>query len=450
MALKTTIYSDLEKIVGSDYISDALHVHWTYSRDFGISPGHLPDVVIKPQFTNEVQDILRIANTQKIPVYVRGAGVSYAGGVIPEAGGILLDLTRMNRLLHMDTNSDSCLVECCITCGTLMRELEKQGYKLPVFPDSALVATVGGFLATSGVGSWGSALYGSIADVVLGLKVVLPNGKRVVTGSGTSPYAKGHFNRYVGMPDFTGLFIGSEGTLGVMTEIALRVVPLPEETIYFAYKFKNHQAAERTAIRAKRKGLHLVSIDIITSLQEPPRLDAIIESNEKTARIEEKIFEEIAQEEGGEDLGHDIAQRGYEGIFNPGEQFLQGSRVIIGVIVPLIGIGDYLDMIKQECLRMSKKYEFPYRFGAFNVLNSWDVYTMFYYNERDPIEVQKGRKANEELQNLFIETGGIPTKRGRIWNKFATQSQAFGLFQTIKSCLDPNNIMSPGVHGLGL
>jgi len=63
---------------------------------------------------------------------------------------------------------------------------------------------------------------------------------------------------------------------------------------------------------------------------------------------------------------------------------------------------------------MSAKYGFPYRFGAFNVLNSWDVYTMFYYDESDPIEVQKGRKANEELQNLFIETGGIPTKRGRI------------------------------------
>ena len=388
LGLKSTVYTDLENIVGADYISDSQHVRWTYSKDFGIFPRHLPDVVIKPQSTPDIQAILRVANTPKIPVYVRGAGISYAGGVVPVAGGILLDLTRMNKILHLDKNSDSCLVECCTVCGTLMKELEKEGYILPAFPDSTLVATVGGFLATSGVGSWGSALYGSIADLALGLKVVLPNGEVVVTGSaGVNPYAKGQFARYPGMPDLTGLFIGSEGTLGVMTEVALRVAPLPEKTVYFAYRFKTHQEAERVALKAKRKGLHLMSMDIITSLRDPPRLDTIIATNEKAAQIEEEIFEEIAQKEGGEDLGHDFAKRGYEGIFNPGEQFLLGSRVIIGGFVPLVGIGDYLDMLKHECTRMSAKYGFPYRFGAFNVLNSWDVYVMFYYDESDPTEV---------------------------------------------------------------
>ena len=450
MDISKSVYSNLENIVDTDYISDAQHVRWTYSRDFGIYPRHLPDVVIKPQTTEEIQSILQIANANKVPVYVRGAGISFAGGVVPVAGGILLDLTRMNRILNIDKDSDSCLVECCTICGTLMKELEKEGYILPAFPDSALVATVGGFLATSGVGSWGSALYGSMADLVLGLKAVLPNGDVVQTGtSAVNPHAKGQFNRYVGMPDLTGLFVGSEGTLGVMTEIAFKLIPYPEKTVYFAYQFKTHQAAERVAVKAKRKGLHLVSMDIITGLEGPPRLDAIISTSEEVATIEEEVFQSLAKAEGGKDLGHDFAQRGYEGIFHPGEQFLLGSRVIIGGFVPLTGIGDYLDMTKRECLRMSEKYGFPYRFGAFNVLNSWDIYAIFYYNEEDPNDVEKARQANIELQTILYETGAVPTKRGQVWNEWASQSQAFELFRTIKECLDPNNIMSPGVHGLG-
>ena len=101
-------------------------------------------------------------------------------------------------------------------------------------------------------------------------------------------------------------------------------------------------------------------------------------------------------------------------------------------------------------LQLVEKYGFPFRFGAFNVLNSFDVYIMLYYDESDPNEVKKGQQANEELQRLLFESGMVPSKRGQVWNKYsnATQSQAFGLFQSIKRCLDPNNIMSPGVHGL--
>jgi glycolate oxidase len=453
LKLNKEIYTNLEDIVGTDFISDAEHVRWTYSKDFGIFPRHLPDIAIKPRTTTEVQAILQVANSNKIPIYVRGAGISYAGGVVPSAGGILLDLTQMNKILHIDKKSDSCIVECCAVIGTLIQELEKEGYIFPAFPDSALVATVGGFLATSGVGSWGSALYGSIADLVLGLKVVLPNGDVVVTGSaGANPNANGQFARYAGMPDLTGLFIGSEGTMGVITEIAFRIVPLPEKTIYFAYRFQSHQEAERVAIKAKRMGLHIVSMDIITSLHDPPRLDAIIATNERTALVEEEIFEELAKAEGGEDLGHDYAQLGYEGIFKPGEQFSLGSRVIIGGFVPMEGIGNYLDMIKREGLRMHKKYGFPYRFGAFNVLNSFDVYVMFYWDERDPIEMEKGRQANEELQTILFDSGMIPSKRGQVWNKYsnASHSQAFELFKSVKKSLDPNGIMSPGVHGLGI
>ncbi|MFX0196799.1 MAG: FAD-binding oxidoreductase [Candidatus Hodarchaeota archaeon] len=451
MSLRGTIYSDLEKIVGPDYISDAQHVRWIYSRDVGIAPGHPPDVVLIPRSTYEIQEIIKLSNTQKIPVYIRGAGACYAGGVIPVKGGILLDLTRMNKLLYLDKNAESCLTECGITCGALMNELETQGFKIPVIPDSALTGTVGGFLATSGIGTLGSAFYGSIGDITLGVKVVLPNGGMIETGSsGVNPNAKCQFNRYVGMPDLTGLFIGSDGSLGVITEAAFRVVPLPELTVYRAYQFKTHQAAERTTVRAKRKGLHLVSVTISTSLHDLPRLNIIIEGPEKTTKIEATLLDKIALEEDGIDLGPEVAQRTFIDALNPGEQFLLGSRVMNGSFVPLVGIGNYLDFLKQECLRITAKYGFQCLFGAFNVLNSWDAYLKFFFNESDPNELQKARNANADLQGRLYEAGAPPTKRGQLWNQFAPQSKFFELFQSIKSCLDPNNIMSPGVHGLGL
>ena len=449
MFMKSTVYADLEAIVGSNYISDAQHVRWTYSRDVGITPGHLPDVVVKPQSTNDIQKILRLANAHKIPVYVRGAGACYAGGVVPVAGGIVLDLTCMKQVLHLDNNSYSCLTECGITCNALSNELEAHGYKLPVVPDSAHVGTVGGFLATSGIGNWGSALYGSVGDNTLGMKVVLPNGDVIVTGSsGVNPYAKGQFNRYVGMPALSGLFIGSDGALGVITEIALRVIPLPESIVYRSYEFKTHQAAERATIKAKRKGLRLVRASISTSLQDPPKLNVIIEGPEKITKIEVNMLDKIVQEEDGEYLGHDVTQRTFANAFMPGTQFLLGSRVMNGGFVPLVGISDYLDMLKQECLRIIEKYGFSCQFGAFNVQNSWDAFVKYFFDESDPNEVQNALKANEELQARLFEAGAPPSKRGQLWNQYAKQARFFDLLKTLKRCLDPNNIMSPGVHGL--
>lgn len=447
---KHTLYSDLEAIVSSEYISKANHVLFTYSRDVGITPGHLPDVVVKPRTTEEIQEVLVLANVQKVPVYVRGAAVCYAGGVVPVAGGIILDVTRMNNVLQVDKNSMSCLTECGVTCGALMNELETHGYKIPVIPDSALAGSVGGFLATAGIGTWGSAFYGSIGDIALGIKVVLPTGEVVETGSvGVNPHTKNHFSRYVGMPDLTGLFIGSDGTLGVITEVALRIVPLPESTAYRAYQFQNYQAVERTTVRAKRKGLHLVSVAISTSIQDPPKLNVIIEGPEQIAEIEATQLDKIALEEGGEDLGPEVAQRVFSDSLMPGEQFLLGSRVMNGGYVPLVGISGYLDMLRQESLRISDQYGFSCLFGAFCVQNSWDAYIKFYFDESDENEIEKARRANKEFQDRFFKAAAVPSKRGRLWNQYVDQAKFFELFKTLKRTLDPNDIMSPGVHGLG-
>ena len=390
MSLKSNVFSELETIVGSDFISDAQHVRWTYSRDVGIFPGHLPDVVIKPQTTPEIQSILRFANTGKIPVYVRGAGACYAGGVVPVAGGILIDLTRMDKLLTVDKNS----------------------------------------------------------DITLGLTAVLPTGEIIETGStGVNPNAKGHFARYGGMPDLTGLFIGSDGSLGVITDIALRIVPLPESTVYRAFEFKDYQAAERTFVRGKRKGLHLVSVNLSTSFENTPRLYVIIEADEKIAQIEAEIFDELAKAENGINLDPNVAQKAFEDNLMPGEQFSQGSRSMNAGFVPLVGIGDYLDWLKQLCLQITEKHGYPTDFSAFNVMNSWDATIKFFFNESDPKDVENARKVNEELQARLFESGALSTKRGQLWNKYVNQSKFFELFKTIKHCLDPNNIMSPGVHG---
>ena len=160
-------------------------------------------------------------------------------------------------------------------------------------------------------------------------------------------------------------------------------------------------------------------------------------------------IDKIAQEEGGENLGSEVAQHIFSDFLMPGEQFLLGSRVINGGFVPLVGISGYLDLLKQECIRITKQYGFSCLFGAFGVQNTWDAYIKFYFDESDETEVDKARNANKEFQERFFKAAALPSKRGRLWNQYVDQAKFFELFKTIKRTLDPNDIMSPGVHGLG-
>ena len=238
---RKTIIKQLELIVGPKYVTDDFSRCEAYSADFGIVPGVQPDFVVRPGNTKEIQEIVLFANQIQIPVIPRGAGTAQEGGCIPGQGGLVLDLTRLNKIINVDEDTGRVTVEAGIIFSRLIDHLENMGWKIGITPSGSLSGTIGGHLSKAGVG-WGNILYGTQGDQVVGVKAVLPNGKIINTGSGALPNAR-TFIRYVLGPDLTGLFVGAEGAFGVVTELTLAMYPCPARTTMTRFWLKDIETA---------------------------------------------------------------------------------------------------------------------------------------------------------------------------------------------------------------
>jgi len=219
-------YIEIEKVIGTDYITDKDFMRAAYSRNVDPAfPDRWADMIVRPQSTEEVSGIIKIANKYKIHMVPRGGGADLVGGSVTE-GGILMDLTRMNQILEINEMDYYCEVECGITWGVLVSELQKKGLTTGVLgPGSGYSATIGGGLSNNTAG-FGSTKYGLVPDICLGVEVVLPNPQGTIlrTGAATNKYAK-PFCRYGVAPDFTGLFMGDVGTMGIKTKAFLKLFP---------------------------------------------------------------------------------------------------------------------------------------------------------------------------------------------------------------------------------
>ncbi len=228
MSKVKTAYKEIEHIVGSEFISDKDFMKAAYARNVDPAfPDRWADMIVRPETTEEVSEIVKIANKHNIKMVPRGGGADLVGGSTTE-GGILIDLTRMNNIIEINEKDFYCEVESGITWGALNTELLKRNLTIGIVgPGSGFSATIGGGLSNSTAG-FGSTKYGLITDNCLGVEVVLPNpeGSIIRTGSAANKYAK-PFCRYGVAPDFTGLFLGDVGTMGIKTKAFLKLYPNP-------------------------------------------------------------------------------------------------------------------------------------------------------------------------------------------------------------------------------
>jgi len=191
----------------------------SFTRDASVvSPG-IPQVAVRPSTPEEIGAVLAFAQSRDVPVYARGAGSMYAGGAIPSAGGIVLDLTALDRVIEIDEARGIVIVEAAVTFGTLLKVLNARGLTIGVVPMTGASGTIGGAVSSHGLGT-GSPKFQSLGDEVAGLEVVLADGSIVRTGSAASRGA-GFFQRYCIGADLTGLFIGANSAFGAITKIAL-------------------------------------------------------------------------------------------------------------------------------------------------------------------------------------------------------------------------------------
>lgn len=215
----------LENVVGKERVLTQKTDMMTYSYDASfatqLDPKE-PEIVVIPNSTEEVSACTRLANEYRVPLYPRGAGTAQTGGPVPVLGGIVMDLSHMNRILEIDHQNMQVIIEPGVVQANLNLALKEYGLFFPPDPGSAKMCTIGGMVANNSSGLR-AVKYGNTRFYVLGMEVVLPTGEVIMTGGARSRALKS-----VSGYDLAHLLIGSEGTLGIVTKLRLKLLPLPQ------------------------------------------------------------------------------------------------------------------------------------------------------------------------------------------------------------------------------
>jgi FAD/FMN-containing dehydrogenase len=255
----SNVFQKLENIVSKKYISNNLIVRHAYSRNVDPVLQGVPDIVIRPKDTQEISEILKIANEDNVPVTPRGGGDCEFGGSKPIGdGGIVLDMKRMNNIINLDQENLIVTVEAGISWGKLNEYLCHYGlYTGCMGPGSGMTASVGGGISHHSVGGGGCAKYGACTNQLVSLEVVLPTGEIIETGSQANKFSEYPFNRFGNGPDLAGLFCGDNGIMGVKTKVSLQVFPKPPFANYktFLLPRKEMEAATQIFTEIRQKGI---------------------------------------------------------------------------------------------------------------------------------------------------------------------------------------------------
>ncbi|MGP8321630.1 MAG: FAD-binding oxidoreductase [Methanosarcinaceae archaeon] len=239
------IIKKLQEMVGIDGATTSPVQLYCYSSDSSQIRG-IPDCVVRPQNTGQVSQLMRFANEHDIPVTARGAGTGLAGGAVALKGGIVLDLSGMDRILDIDINNLQVAVEPGVIHSGLNKALKTKGFFFPPDPGSSDMCTLGGLIANNGSGMR-SVKYGTTKNYVLDLEVVMADGSVINTGSKTLKSSAGY--------DLTRLMVGSEGTLGIITKAVLKILPLPKARTVVLASFETPELAGRIVVKTLSSGV---------------------------------------------------------------------------------------------------------------------------------------------------------------------------------------------------
>ena len=457
--MKKSVKQNLIDIVGQANFTDQLIDMVSYSYDAS-DHHHRPDAAVWPKTSEQVSKIICLANEYGIPVTPRGAGTGLAGSAIPVKGGIVLDLCRMNDILDIRIPDRLVVVQPGMIYATLEEILIPHGFFFPPDPASSSVCTLGGTVATN-AGGMRAAKYGVTGDYVLGLEVVLPDGRILHTGSGCMKLVSGF--------DLTQLFTGSEGTLGVITEITLKIAPKPRAFKTVLASFSDLQDAgqaiagtihagiipsvlevlEENTIRVLRewanmdlpdvKALILTETDGHTEAETAFQMAAVIDVFRKNKVTDIQVAHGAEETEklwrARKSAGSAAAQ-------------LRPSNVSEDVTVPISKVPDLLTGIS----KIVRNYGLP--FVIFGHAGDGNLHPRIMYDPTAPDQVQQLKKAVSEIFKLTCDLGGTLTGEHGIGLSKAPylalehDQVSLEVMRSIKKLFDPNNILNPGKMAL--
>lgn len=228
------IVAQIKRIVGDDAVITGHNEMEHYSHDETEDLRYYPEVVAKPQTTEQVSALMKLCNSHLIPVTPRGAGTGLSGGALPVMGGLLIAMERFNKILAIDEQNLQATVEPGVITEEFINEVAAKGLLYPIDPASKGSCFIGGNVS-HGSGGPRVVKYGTIREYILNLEVVLPSGEIIWTGANTLKYSSGY--------NLTQLIIGSEGTLAIVTKIAVKLIPLPTQNVLMLASFASNEAA---------------------------------------------------------------------------------------------------------------------------------------------------------------------------------------------------------------
>ncbi len=452
------LHESLAKIVGRDNVSSAPEEKFIYSRDQGLQEPHDPDYVVLPNSAEEIREILLLANKEKVPVVPMGGGLVLSGLSIPMKGGIVLDMKRMNRIVEVNEACRYAVVEGGASTGMLKAYLEKNHPKLkPSMPDAPPIATIAGNVAIHGSGHLSQSEGGFHSEMVTGMEVVTPLGEIVRLGSCSTVPA--WFSR-APLPDLAGLFLGWNGTTGVITKVGIKLFPRPAFSDVLAFMTEDASAlpdiisrvtgtemAEDVALMIAPKpemfrGFQLTAITVTASSKD--------ELSMKKKLVRESLRDYYERKEAGfapipPNMKEKLSEQPQKTLTGFADVDKGGGFEYVGGIIPTDKIPGALD----AGLKIAGDMKVNYSLGA-RIIGRGHCVMFFYafpFNRADDNSTQRAARALELANDATLALGGIPWKAEVPAQKLILERMdppTRNFMKMVKQMLDPNGIMNPG------
>lgn len=452
------VYGALVNIVGKNYVSNHAEERWMYARDPGLMPAHEPDYVVMPRTTEEVQELVKLANREKIPIVPMGGGLALTGLVIPLKGGMVLDMKRMDKILDVNEKARYVVVEGGVTHGVLKEHIKKHHPHLRhSIPEAPPITTIAANVAIHGQGRL-TQQYGFNSDMVSGLEVVLPSGEVCKIGScSVSPF---WFSKGPPMPDISGLFLGWLGTTGIITKLGMRLYPrkkLKDMEIFITDKGE-------LIPEAVHKITQLEIVEDLTPWTQPrPRMfegnyhlsifftgDTEEELELKRKMVWYALEEYIKSKDGSfmmvpPELKTTFMDNPQRAMTTFADVRKGGGFEYSGPIIPM----ELYPAFVKKAEELAAKYRVVQNCSG-RVINQGLCMMFsfaFTFNRANLDEMERARKALHDAAVYALEQGGVlwkPTVFEQRMMIDRMDPNTLQLMKQIKQLLDPNGIMNPG------
>ncbi|HKR87076.1 MAG TPA: FAD-linked oxidase C-terminal domain-containing protein [Phenylobacterium sp.] len=451
--LPTTLAAALHDRFGARFSTNA-QVLLQHGRTESHHAVRLPDGVVLAHTTEEVRAVVRLCAEHRVPIVPFGAGTSMEGHTVPVRGGISLDLSEMNRIVAVNADDFDCTVEAGVRRQQLNDHLRDQGLFFPIDPGAD--ATLGGMASTRASGT-NAVRYGTMKDAVLSLRVVTPDGRVIRTSRRARKSAAGY--------DLTRLYVGAEGTLGVITEVTLRLHPIPETVSAAVCGFASLHGAVSTVVQTLQYGVPIARIELLDDVQmmavnrwskldyaEVTTLFFEFHGSERSVQEQVETVAAIAAENGGGEFRWASSQEERSRLWKARHQAYYAALALrpgaVGwptdVCVPISRLAECIEATKADLARASIPAPIVGHVGDGN------FHVVFILDPDRPDERAEAERLNAALVERALSLDGTCTGEhgiglGKIdCLEHELDEGALDVMRTIKRALDPQGIMNPG------